>query len=116
MGVSLDSIETQLDALHEDRPAFNLAAVAAFLGSDYQPSPEFLRWGLDHAARASLVAQAATFRAFMTTDFRADLRAVAVPTLVIHEDQDRATPLALTGARTAAGIPGRQLPRPPGAD
>jgi hypothetical protein len=68
--VPLDSIRAQLDFLHEDRPAFNPAAVAAFLGTEYQPAAEFLRRGLDHVARASLVGQAATFRAFSTTDFR----------------------------------------------
>jgi pimeloyl-ACP methyl ester carboxylesterase len=104
-GVPVEVVEAQLAMLCEDRPAFNLAAVSAFLGEEYQPSAEFLRWGLDHAARASLVAHTATFRAFMTTDFRNDLPAVTAPTLVIHEDRDQATPLALTGQRTAAAIP-----------
>lgn len=114
-GVPLEALDAQLAWLHEDRPAFNLAAVAAFLGTRYAPSPEFLRWGLDHAARASLMAHAATLRAFMTTDFRSDLRAIHVPTLIVHEEHDQATPLALTGARTAAGIRGSELRVHPGS-
>jgi non-heme chloroperoxidase len=114
-GVPLEAVEAQLALLHEDRPAFNLAAVTAFLGAEYRPSTEFLRWGLDHAARASLAGHAATFRAFMTTDFRNDLRAVSVPTLIVHEEQDQSTPLPLTGARTAAGIAECELRVHPGS-
>jgi non-heme chloroperoxidase len=43
------------------------------------------------------------------TDFRADLRAVSIPTLVVHGDLDASAPLALTGIPTAALIPGSRL-------
>jgi pimeloyl-ACP methyl ester carboxylesterase len=43
------------------------------------------------------------------TDFRGDLRKVAVPALVIHGDRDRSAPLDFTGRRTAALIPGARL-------
>ena len=41
-------------------------------------------------------------RAFSETDFRADLAAIDVPTLVIHGDDDRLVPLAIGGAASAA--------------
>lgn len=42
-------------------------------------------------------------------DFRGDIAQVKVPTLVIHGDSDQILPIAATGQRTAALIPGAQL-------
>ncbi len=42
---------------------------------------------------------------FGTTDFRDDLAAVTVPTLVLHGDGDGVVPLEGSGARTHAAIP-----------
>lgn len=47
--------------------------------------------------------------AFGTTDFRDDLRAVTVPTLVIHGDADGIVPLAGSGQRTHAAIASSKL-------
>ena len=43
------------------------------------------------------------------TDFRAEMRKIRVPTLVIHGDADQSTPLELTGRKTAQLIQGSQL-------
>jgi len=51
----------------------------------------------------------ACMEAFGTTDFRADLPRVDVPTLVIHGDGDGTVPFAGSGARTHAAIPGSRL-------
>jgi non-heme chloroperoxidase len=48
-------------------------------------------------------------RVFTETDFRPDLRTIAVPTLIIHGDNDTSTPLEFTGRRTASLIRGSQL-------
>ena len=42
--------------------------------------------------------------AFGTTDFRDDLSRVDVPTLVVHGDEDRIVPIAISGAMSAARI------------
>ena len=47
-------------------------------------------------------------RALTATDFRSELPKVDVPTLVVHGDRDVSAPLALTGSRAAALIPGTQ--------
>ena len=47
--------------------------------------------------------------AFATTDFREDLKKVAVPTLVIHGDADAVVPFEGSGKRTAASIPGSEV-------
>ena len=43
------------------------------------------------------------------TDFRKDLSRVDVPTLVIHGDADRITPLAATATRTHKAVKGARL-------
>lgn len=47
--------------------------------------------------------------AFSETDFRADLAAVDVPTLVIHGDDDQVVPFAVGGAVSAALVPDAKL-------
>ncbi|MDN3494741.1 alpha/beta hydrolase [Planococcus sp. APC 4015] len=47
--------------------------------------------------------------AFSATDFRADLAAIDVPTLVIHGDDDQIVPFAVGGQRSAALIDGAEL-------
>jgi non-heme chloroperoxidase len=44
-------------------------------------------------------------RARCTTDFRAEMKAMQTPTLIIHGDLDASAPLALTGQPSAALIP-----------
>jgi non-heme chloroperoxidase len=48
-------------------------------------------------------------KAIAGTDFRAELRNIPVPSLVIHGDRDVSAPLPLTGTPTAALIPGCRL-------
>ncbi len=48
-------------------------------------------------------------QAWATTDFRRDLAAVTVPTLVLHGDADATVPLEGSGQRTHAAIPHSQL-------
>ena len=47
--------------------------------------------------------------AFSATDFRPDLAAVDVPTLVIHGDDDQIVPFEVGGKRSAAMIAGAEL-------
>ncbi|WP_207431393.1 alpha/beta fold hydrolase [Sabulibacter ruber] len=44
--------------------------------------------------------------AFAQTDFRADVQAIRVPTLIIHGDADETVPIKASSDRTAAMIPG----------
>ena len=48
-------------------------------------------------------------QAFATTDFRADLAKVTVPTLVLHGDSDAVVPFEGSGKRTHAAIAGSEL-------
>lgn len=89
-------------AIFEDRPAF----LSAFLDKFYSAealkgkriSEEALRISWNIAAAASPVATHDCVRSWLT-DFRADLRKIRIPTLVIHGDNDQTLPLAVTGER-----------------
>ena len=58
---------------------------------------------------ASAIATQQCIVSFGTTDFRADLRGITIPTLIVHGDADRIVPFPLSGARTHAMIPSSQL-------
>lgn len=96
-------------ALNEDRPQ----ALASFAPGFWQPtsavSPEIMQWVHLQALQASLTASVGCIHAFSQTDFRGNMRAFTVPTLIIHGDGDQSAPLDLTGRSTAQAIPGSQL-------
>lgn len=71
--------------------------------------PETFQWGFRIGYQASLKALVDGYRTLSETDLRADLRAIAIPTVVIHGDRDHSAPLDFTGRRTAALIPGAEL-------
>ena len=60
------------------------------------------------AKQSAKHAALACMTAFATTDFREDLPNVSVPALVIHGDGDATEPLAGSGARTHAALPGSE--------
>jgi len=61
------------------------------------------------AMQASLKATLDCATAFATTDFRTDLVAFQIPTLIIHGTGDKTVPIDATARRAAAGIPGSIL-------
>jgi pimeloyl-ACP methyl ester carboxylesterase len=48
-------------------------------------------------------------------DFRAEMRGIDVPTLIVQGDRDRSAPVELTGKPSAELIPGSRLLVYPGA-
>jgi non-heme chloroperoxidase len=63
----------------------------------------------DIAAFASPKGTLDCIAAFGRTDFRADLAAVTVPTLVIHGDSDEIVPFEVSGKRSHETIAGSEL-------
>ena len=72
-------------------------------------SDETLRWAHCIAMQAGLRPTVACMRAFSSTDFRPDLAAFKVPTLLIHGTDDKTVPIAASSRLAAAGIDGAQL-------
>jgi pimeloyl-ACP methyl ester carboxylesterase len=61
------------------------------------------------AMNAGLWPTVACVRAFSETDFRPDLAAFTMPTLVIHGVEDRTVPVSLTAREAAKAVPGAKL-------
>lgn len=70
-----------------------------------ETSPALMKWGIDMLMETPLPVALALNRAVMGTDFRAELRGIEVPTLLLHGDRDVSAPLDLTGRRAAALLP-----------
>lgn len=93
--------------LTRDFPGWIDANMVPFVTPETPPG--LRNWVRDMALRASPKALLECHRALTAADFRAELRSVAVPTLVVHGERDMTCPLALTGRPTAALVPGAHL-------
>jgi pimeloyl-ACP methyl ester carboxylesterase len=99
-------------ALGNDRAAWFAASAPGFFGvghPDRDVSTALVDWGLRMILDTPLKIQLDTLHTHTSTDFRPDLAAVDVPTLVIHGDIDQSAPIDLTGRPTAAQIAGARL-------
>ncbi len=97
----------------QDFPAWIDQNTDAFVTPE--TSPGMKRWLSRMMLRTPLQVALATHRASLDTDFRAELARLRLPVLVVHGDRDVSAPLALTGQRSAALIPGARLEVVPGA-
>lgn len=110
------------DNPHGIDPAM-LAALRAPLATDFpgwidanarpffvpETSAAMIEWGKGLMLQTSLLAAMAMARANAETDFRADMRRIGVPTLLVHGDRDASAPLPLTAQASAALIPHARL-------
>jgi non-heme chloroperoxidase len=100
------------DGIRTDRLAFVDAFVTNFFsvrGRTDLVSEPLRQDSVRIAAGASPKGTLDCTTAFSTTDFRADLAAFTIPTLVIHGDADAIVPFEVSGRRTAEAIPGSKL-------
>ncbi len=108
-GVEREVFDQIVAGLEADRPAFLGGFAKSFFGAGLLSAPVssgILEWSLWMAMQASPIATIDCVRAFSETDFRPDLAAFTVPTLVIHGDADRTVPPGITGRAAAAAIAG----------
>jgi non-heme chloroperoxidase len=110
-GVDEATLEKTPAALSMDRAHVIAAAAPAFFGEPGNTvSPEMAEWWTRMMVdECSLKVMIDLQRMFTRTDFRPELRAMTLPTLLIHGDRDASTPIELTGRRTAQLIPRCQL-------
>jgi pimeloyl-ACP methyl ester carboxylesterase len=108
--------DATLDGFHEGIRADRVAFVDQFVTNFFSVRgrtdlvSEPLR--LDNARIAAGASPKGTLdctTAFSTTDFRDDLKAFTIPTLVIHGDSDAIVPFEASGRRTAEAIPDSTL-------
>ena len=98
--------------MKEDRAKFFASFFKDFYGVGLisQPvSDEVIEWSRQVAMQASLKATLACAEAFATTDFRPDLSAFTVPTLIIHGTADKTVPIDASARHAAKHIAGSTL-------
>ena len=108
-GSVFDDLKSQI---RKDRFAFLQSFGKQFYGVGLVSSPVsqgVLDWSFTLGLMASPKATLNCVDAFGTTDFRPDLAAFTVPTLVIHGTADKIVPIEASGRAAAQGIPGAQL-------
>ena len=98
--------------MKEDRAKFFAGFFKDFYGVSlisHPVSAELIQNSCNVALQASLKATLACAKAFATTDFRPDLAAFKVPTLIIHGTADKTVPIDAAGRAAAKGIAGSTL-------
>jgi non-heme chloroperoxidase len=103
-GAQLDQIKA---GLLKDRPHFLAGFAQDFYGVGWISSPvsqEVLDWSLMMAMQAGLKGTVTCVDSFGRTDFRPDLPAFTVPTLIIHGTADKTVPIDASARAAARGI------------
>ncbi len=117
-GADRSVFDQMVAGVEADRPYFLATFAKGFYGVGILTSPvsaEVLEWNQWMALQASPIATVDCIRAFSETDFRPDLAAFTIPTLVIHGDADATVPAGIAGKAAAAGIAGSIYKVYPGA-
>jgi pimeloyl-ACP methyl ester carboxylesterase len=111
-GVEPSVFSEMAHAIKTDRAAFWPTFFRQFYGVgtlSHPVSEDVLHWSSAVAMQASLKATLACAEAFSATDFRPDLDAFRVPTLIVHGSADKTVPIDATARRAAVGIAGSTL-------
>ncbi|WP_174291646.1 alpha/beta fold hydrolase [Sphingomonas bacterium] len=112
-GVPVETFDQMKDGIRQDRAHFfRHTFMPGFFGSGLLSSPvsdDVLDMVTATALKASLKATLACVDAFGKTDFRGDLSAFRVPTLIVHGTGDKTVPIDTSGRAAAKGIAGSQL-------
>jgi non-heme chloroperoxidase len=111
-GVDRSVFDGIQDAIRSDRLAYLTQFLADFYNLDTllgkRISTEVVRDSWNIASGASPAGTLGCVSAWLT-DFRKEVPRIDVPTLVLHGDQDRILPIAVTARKTHEAIPGSEL-------
>ena len=117
-GADPSIFEDMIAGLVADRPHFLTTFGKQFFGAgmlNTSISTEIMQWTGNMALMASPKATIDCVRAFAGTDFRPDMKAFSIPTLILHGDGDQTVPIDLSARATAKLIPNATLKEYPGA-
>jgi pimeloyl-ACP methyl ester carboxylesterase len=115
--LTAEKAQASQKALEQDREAFFGQFTTKFFSANgvLQVSQAQREEALAQCRQSAAHAALACMEAFDTTDFRADLQKVTVPTLVIHGEADAIVPIAGSGERTHRAVPHSRMVRVAGA-
>jgi pimeloyl-ACP methyl ester carboxylesterase len=111
-GVPEEQLAAIGEGIKKDRPGFFHGFLQQFLGVGFISSPvssEMVDWAWRLAMQGGLKPILECAKSFGHTDFRADLAAFRVPTLIVHGTADKTVPIDPTARQAAKGIAGSQL-------
>jgi pimeloyl-ACP methyl ester carboxylesterase len=107
-GAPSEVFDGMIGGIKADRPAFFREFLKTFFGPGLVSDAV-----IDNAWRQAMMAglrpTLACVRAFSQTDFRPDLAAFTMPTLIVHGADDQTVPIDLTARAAARAIPGARL-------
>jgi non-heme chloroperoxidase len=111
-GVDQKVFDQMTEAMKKDRAHFFAGFFKDFFGAGIlknSVSTEVLEWARTVSLQAGLKPTLACAKAFATTDFRPDLAAFSVPTLIIHGTDDKTVPIDTSARQAVKGINNAQL-------
>lgn len=111
-GVPQTVFDEMAQGIAADRPKFWAGFFPQFYGTgllSHPVSDEVVAWSAQVAMQGSLKATLDCATAFSATDFRPDLKAVTVPTLIIHGTADAIVPIDVSSREAVKGIAGSVL-------
>ena len=111
-GTDQSVFDEMAQGIQKDRAEFFAEFFKTFYGVSlvsHPTSDEQLEWSRTVAMQASLKATLACATSFASTDFRPDLSAFNVPTLIIHGTGDKTVPIDAAGRAAARQIVGSTL-------
>lgn len=106
-GVPEEKLNEIAANIKKDRPAFFKTFLKDFYGVGLLAHPvsdEILHWSWNMCMMAGLHPTLACAESFGKTDFRSEMAAVNVPTLIVHGTKDNTVPIDATGRQAAAAI------------
>ncbi|PLS78737.1 MAG: alpha/beta hydrolase, partial [Chloroflexi bacterium] len=107
-GVPQATYDQIMAGLKEDRAKFFTGFFRDFYGVGLVSHPvsnEVIEWSRNVAMKAGVPGTLGCAQAFSTTDFRPDLAAFNVPTLIVHGTDDSIVPIATSARQAAAALP-----------
>jgi pimeloyl-ACP methyl ester carboxylesterase len=108
-GVDPAYLQASLDLLSRDVPQWCADNAPGYFGVHQNVSPGMGEWTIRQIVDTPVKTLVETQRLGAVTDYRAELRDVAVPVLLIHGDADASVPIEITGRKTAALLPQARL-------
>ncbi len=117
-GVDVSVFKKMIEGIEEDRPAFLANFTKQFFGVNVVSHPvsqETMHWCGQMALKAGLKATIDCVTAFGKTDFRADMNAFDLPTLIIHGTSDKTVPIEVSGEAAAKLLPKAEFKKYEGA-
>jgi len=108
-GVTTADLAGMIEGVRNDRIGFLDTFGKHFFGVNVISHPistPLLEYYRMLCSFASPIATMDCIKAFGQTDFRGDMAAFTVPTLIIHGDSDKIVPVEVSGKRAHAAIPG----------